>query len=386
VAVLALLLSNAVAFAEETHSKGLVVAPPSSGRYVETAQGAMIPYTETIPGTDVTFEMVPIPGGTFQMGSPPDEADRGDDEGPQIEVRVAPFWMGKCEVTWAEFRQFMDQYDLFKELQSRDIRTVKTDNKVDAVTIPTPLYDPSYTFALGDDPRQPAVTMTQYAAKQYTKWLSRLTANFYRLPSEAEWEYACRAGSKGPFPANQKGELVDYAWFYDNSDDEYHPVGTKKPNAWDLHDMHGNVAELVLDQYDPHSYQRFEGRQAEAIGMVIWPTQMFRRVIRGGSWESDPEHLRSAARSATENWRLEDPNVPKSPWWFTDEQALTVGFRLVRPLQPPPPQDQLQYWDSDAEELLEAVANRMAEGRGVTGIVDQKLPADADQLKASAGR
>ncbi|MGI9429237.1 MAG: family 16 glycoside hydrolase, partial [Bythopirellula sp.] len=159
----------------------------------EAASGAgniAEPYTATIPGTEVTFDMVPIPAGEFQIGSPEDEEGRNDDEGPQVQVRVGAFWMGKHEVTWAEYQRFMELHNIFDKFNDLGIRTVNDDNIVDAVTAPSKLYEPSFTFSTGDAPDQPAVSMTQFAAKQYTKWLSLTTGEFYRLPTEAEWEYA----------------------------------------------------------------------------------------------------------------------------------------------------------------------------------------------------
>jgi formylglycine-generating enzyme required for sulfatase activity len=243
---------------------------------------------------------------------------------------------------------------------------ITDDNRADAFSVPTPLYEPDFAYALGEEPDQPAVTMTQYAAKQYTKWLSLGKGRFYRLPSEAEWEYACRAGSTSAFSfGDDADKLEEYAWYFDNSDDEYHCVGKKLANAWGLFDMHGNVWELVLDQYDQDAYSRLTPKAAAG---VVAPTKMYRRVMRGGAWDSDPPDLRSASRSCTKEWQNEDPSLPKSPWWFTDEEALCVGFRIVRPLTAPPPAERGQYWDADVEYLREDVESRIAEGRGVLGL------------------
>src|SRR5688572_17562376 len=97
---------------------GLFTEKPANGPFVRVDNGYMAPYTENIPGTDITFEMIPIPGGEFLMGSPPNEAERNDDEGPQVRVTVEPFWMGKCEVGWGKYKSFMAMYDVFKKLQT----------------------------------------------------------------------------------------------------------------------------------------------------------------------------------------------------------------------------------------------------------------------------
>ncbi len=363
-------------------SVGIVAEAPAEGRSVKCEQGFMVPYTQKLEGTDAEIEMVPIPGGEFKIGSPDSEENRGEDEGPQVTIKVAPFWMGKYEIRWSEYQSFMQLYDLFKKLESEKIRTVTDENQVDAVTIPTPLYDPSYTYANGEEPEQPAVTMSQYAAKQFTKWVSRLTDDFYRLPSEAEWEYACRAGTTTAYSfGDDASKLGEYACYFDNSDDVTFPVGQKKPNPWGLYDMHGNVSELVLDQYVADRYGNLSKDGVDANSAIVWGTKIFGRVVRGGSWQSDAELLRSAARAQSDDWRVEDPNIPKSPWWFTDEDALTVGFRIIRPLDAPPEADRNKFWDPDATKISIAVDNRIAEGRGVYGLVDPDLPEDLEKVK-----
>src|SRR3990172_9840081 len=159
-------------------------------------EASMKPYTEVIAGAEVTFDMVPIPGGKFLMGSPEAEKDRGDDEGPQVEVEIEPFWMGKCEVTWDEYDAWSLKLDIQRRglLRQREGTEVTNWEKlVDAIARPTNAYS-DMTFGMGHD-GYPAICMTEYAAKMYCKWLCASTGRYYRLPTEAEWEYACRAGS-----------------------------------------------------------------------------------------------------------------------------------------------------------------------------------------------
>ncbi len=137
----------------------------------------MVPYVATIPGTDVQFEMIPVPRRNLQAGERRIGGGQGRRRGPQVEITLQPYWVGKTEVTWAEYKRFMGMYKIFKNLQSQRIRRVDASNRADAITVPTPLYEPSHTFEYGEDPQQPAVTMTQYAAKQYSKWVSGLTGN-----------------------------------------------------------------------------------------------------------------------------------------------------------------------------------------------------------------
>ena len=357
---------------------GLVQDAPAQGPVIKTDRGYMVPYTVTIPGSEATFKMVPIPGGTYRMGSPESEADRNDDEGPQLEVKIEPFWMAEHEVTWTEYRYFMTMYNLFKAFQSDGKRMVTDENRADAVTIPTPLYEPDFTFEIGNDPNHPAVTMSHFAARQYSKWLSLLTTQTYRLPTEAEWEYACRAGSTTAYSfGDDPSQLGDYAWYFDNSDEAYHDVATKKPNAWGLYDMHGNVGELCVDQYASDAYQKHAGKEVDGSVALVWTTEMFPHSIRGGGWDSNAEQLRSAARAQTDDWREEDPNLPRSPWWLTDEPARAVGFRLVRPLTKPSADILAKFWDVDNEVLGQAVSDRITEGRGVEAVVDSKLLDDA---------
>jgi formylglycine-generating enzyme required for sulfatase activity len=307
---------------------------------VASSEDEMKPYTQRIRHTNVTFDMVPIPGGTFVMGSPDDEADRNDDEGPQHRVRIEPFWMGKTEVTWDEY----DTFRLSLDIQRRDLaqrEADEVDEAADAVTRPTREYT-DMTFGMGHD-GFPAICMTQLAAKQYCEWLSAKTGQYYRLPTEAEWEYACRAGTTTAYSfGDDPAELEDYAWYYDNAEDTYQKVGQKKPNPWGLYDMHGNVAEWTLDRYDPEFYSQFGGDQPAEFPVCIPQGDEYPRIVRGGSWYDDPDLLRSAARVAsTKDWKIRDPQLPQSKWYLTD--ADFVGFRVIRPLTPPTPEEIEEY-------------------------------------------
>ncbi|HMO15433.1 MAG TPA: formylglycine-generating enzyme family protein [Pirellulaceae bacterium] len=357
---------------------GISAIRPQEGHFVELPDGRfMVPYSVTIPGSDVVFEMVPIPGGTFKIGSPSDEAERNDDEGPQVEIAIEPFWMGKHEITWAEYKLFMRLDEVFKAFNTEGIRQVSEDREIDAVTAPSGLYDPSFTYFAGDDPATPAATMSQFAAKQYTKWLSLTAGGFYRLPSEAEWEYACRAGSTTAYYfGDDPAELDDYAWFADNSDEERQEVGGKLPNAWGLYDMHGNVAEWVLDQYDESGYENLAKNLGEPL-VVNWPTKANQRAARGGSFEMSAAECRSASRLGSEDdaWQSEDPHIPASPWWFTTEPATGVGFRILRPLREPSDRaGKEKFWGADHPSIQRTLRIRLENGKGSLGIADPELP------------
>jgi hypothetical protein len=206
----------------------------------------------------------------------------------------------------------------------------------------------------------------------------------YRLPSEAEWEYACRAGTTTAYYFGDDAKLLgEYAWYYDNSDERSHPVGGKKPNPWGLYDMHGNVAEWVLDELLSDGFRGFAGKRQEAADAVVWPTKLFPRVVRGGSWDEEAPGCRSAARmpSHDTDWRAEDPNLPLSPWWYTNDPARGVGFRLVRPLDPPEGKQLARYWDADVAETRDDVATRLKDQKGIEGVINPSLPEVIRQLE-----
>lgn len=304
---------------------------------------AMKPYTNTIPGSHVTYGMTPIPGGEFTIGSPANEPGRQDDEGPQAKVKVSPFWMGVYEVTWNEYELFMypDEERKFKN----EIKTDPNVDKVsDAVARPTKPYV-EMSFGMGKD-GYPAISMTQHAANKFCQWLSAKTGHYYRLPTEAEWEYACRAGTTTSYSfGNDETPLGDYAWFEKNSDFKYQKVGRKKPNAWGLYDMHGNVAEWCLDGYEP-SYDAFA--KALAVDPYRRGAKPYPHVVRGGSWDDTADKLRSAARRGSDkSWKQQDPQLPKSIWYLTDAQFL--GFRIVRPLEVPSAEELNRMWNNGQE-------------------------------------
>ena len=285
-------------------------------------------YTETIAGTDVKFDMLPIPAGKFTMGSPMTEPKRGSDEGPEHEVSIPAFWMGKTEVTWDEYELYAFSEDIKKKEEAKVDLTKQPDTEkaADAVTRPTPPYsDP--TFGLGHA-HHPAICITHHAAMEYCRWISAKTGKTYRLPTEAEWEYAARAGSKTAyFFGDDPKPLQDYAWFGKNAGGAPHEVGMKKPNPWGLYDMYGNAAEWCLDMYDEKFYSTFKGPAAAPVMLVV--DKKYPHVARGGSWDDEPELLRNAARRASEKlWSRQDPQLPQSIWWHTD--ATFVGFRIVR--------------------------------------------------------
>jgi formylglycine-generating enzyme required for sulfatase activity/mono/diheme cytochrome c family protein len=303
----------------------------------------MAAYSVTVPGTTVKFDMVPIPGGEFAMGSPESEPGHRPDESPQHRVIIEPFWMGIHEVTWNEYELFMFPEEEKKMRVARKY-PAGLDVVADAVSRPTTPYV-EMSFGMGKD-GYPAISMTQHAANTYCKWLSAKTGQYYRLPTEAEWEYACRAGTKTAYSfGDDPSKLGEYAWFNVNSDGKYQKVGKKKPNPWGLYDMHGNVTEWCLDQYEPDSYKQFKDAVTEPW---IRATKPYPHVVRGGSWDDDSTALRSAARRGSSKvWKQQDPQLPKSIWFHTDAQF--VGFRIIRPLKVPAAEELHKYWTSGVE-------------------------------------
>ena len=292
------------------------------GRIQARAAGKFEPYKVTIPNTPVSYRMAPIPAGDFQMGS-----QLKKDEQPQHQVHVDAFWMQVHEVTWDEYRLFMFANQA-GEIANRDAL-------LDAVSRPTRPYV-EMSFGMGIN-GFPAISMTQHAANKYAEWLSAKTGEFYRLPTEAEWEYACRAGAPDPTP------LADYAWYDANSNGKYQPVSTKKPNAWGLYDMLGNVMEWTLDQYAPY-------QPGPASNPWVKATDLYPHAVRGGSWADPAAMARCAARVASDAaWKQQDPQLPKSIWYETDAQWL--GFRLVRPAKLPAAEELYSYWNSGVETL-----------------------------------
>lgn len=294
-------------------------------------------YTQNITGTELKIDMVGIPSGEFLMGSPETEDKRLEDEGPQHQVKLDEFWMSKYEVTWELYDLFLQRAidDVEDPEQSKDV-----DLEVDAVAGATiPYVDMSLGMGRGEG--LPVGNVTPLAASKFCEWLSAKTGHFYRLPTEAEWEYAARAGSQTAYHfGDNPSQLEEYAWFMDNSGDHYHQIGQKKPNPWGLYDMYGNVAEWTLDQYLPHAYQDREGTVKNPHEVA---TEPYPWSLRGGSYYDQAEYLRSASRyGSTENWRMRDPQFPKSIWWNTD--APFVGFRIVRDPTPPASEDFERYW------------------------------------------
>ncbi|MDE3166336.1 MAG: formylglycine-generating enzyme family protein [Acidobacteriota bacterium] len=284
-------------------------------------------YKVTIPNTQVSYDMVPIPAGEFEMGSA-----RKKDEQPVHKVKVDAFWMQAHEVTWDEYRLFM--------FASQSGETAAADAAVDAVSRPTKPYV-EMIFGMGIN-GFPAISMTQHAANKYAEWLSAKTGEFYRLPTEAEWEYACRAGtSTAYFFGDDPSKLGDYAWYAANSQGKYQKVAAKKPNPWGLFDMLGNVMEWTLDGYAPYS----PGEQTDPWVRAKGP---YPHAVRGGSWNDPADVLRCAARVPSDpDWKQSDPQLPKSIWYMTDAQWL--GFRLVRPARIPTAEEMYRYWNSGVE-------------------------------------
>ncbi|RKY86755.1 hypothetical protein DRQ09_05630 [candidate division KSB1 bacterium] len=323
-------------FGETKKAKKIIYTEPAKVEKFEN-------YTEYIPGSSVKFDMIAIPGGTFTIGSPESEPYRYQDEGPQRKIKVSRFWMGKTEVTWDEYEEFYRQTSVEGKNNIRLISSYKRSSELEAITGATPPYgSPDQGWGRG---KRPAITMTYYAAMVYCKWLSAVTGKKYRLPTEAEWEYACRGGTDGAYFFGGNPEkytskrlwnrifkpdtslINSYVIYAGNSGGKTHLPSEVKPNPFGLLNMSGNVREFCLDWYSPDAYSMYP----ENVTIVNpgGPPSGKEHVIRGGSYKSDAIDVRSAARDHTRHsaWMITDPQIPKSLWWYSD--CNDVGFRVV---------------------------------------------------------
>ena len=308
------------------------------------------PFKETIKTSDLSFEMIPVRGGIFSMGSPADDKNRGEDELFERKVKVSDFWMGKYELTWDEYELWMLNLDKDNR-DHKKMEKTEADGLSDGVTKPTAPYV-DMSFGMGKS-GYPAICMTQLSAKMYCMWLSARTGKFYRLPTEAEWEYACKGGTATAYSfGDDPKKLSDYAWHLDNSKFQYQKVGLKKPNPLGLYDMHGNVWEWVLDQFVPPDKK---SPKELVVDPLVLPNTLYPRTVKGGSWDDDGKSHRSASRMKSEGWwKEQDPQLPKSVWYHTD--ALFLGFRVVCPRNVPSIDEIEKFWPSEAE--IKAIPTR----------------------------
>jgi len=238
-----------------------------------------------IPGSTVEFTLVQLPAGKITLK---------DKDGKEKEIEIKPIWIGKTEVTWDEFDIFWLKLDLTKEERHklRELNDIRA-----KASIPEEPPDRGWGHE-----GFPAGSMSFKYAKAYCTWLSKMTKHKYRLPTEAEWEYACRAGGDAMKP--DKEQLEKIAWSAENSDEKTHKTAAKQPNAWGLHDMLGNVAEWVI---------MMDGTSA----------------VAGGSYLDEAKDIHSGARAPYDkSWQRSDPQSPQDEWWYWNGGHL--GIRIVR--------------------------------------------------------
>jgi formylglycine-generating enzyme required for sulfatase activity len=276
------------------------------------------------------------------MGSPDEEPFRKADEGPVREVEISPFFMAEAEVTWDEYLAFYAQ--TAAEGRSTDTEGVrsKTTSDADAISGATPPYgQPDQGWGMD---QRPAISFSYHAAQTYCRWLSSVTGKSYRLPTEAEWEYACRAGTTTPYSFKGDPEkfqktgfkeklskddtavINSYIIYKANSSGKTQTSEIVKSNPFGLKNMAGNVSEFCLDWYNPDAYSQYP---PGIVNNPRGPESGEEHVIRGGSYRDQAGSLRSAARgyTRTEEWLKTDPQIPKSIWWYSD--CFYVGFRVV---------------------------------------------------------
>jgi formylglycine-generating enzyme required for sulfatase activity len=249
-----------------------------------------------------------IPAGEFLMGSPESDPDAFDDEKPQHRVRITqPFYLGIHQVTRGQFRRFVAAARYLTEAERDGNGGWGWDAAANKW-----IQDPKFTwrspgFDQTDD--HSVVNVSWNDATAFSDWLSGHEGQEYRLPTEAEWEYACRAGATSRFSfGDDDSALGQYAWYSANSNRQTQPVGEKKPNGFGLYDMHGNVWEWCWDGYGADYYQQSLADDPRGPGAAA------SRVIRGGGWNIGPRRARSAYRGRS---------TPGNRYDY-------LGFRLAR--------------------------------------------------------
>jgi formylglycine-generating enzyme required for sulfatase activity/nitrate/TMAO reductase-like tetraheme cytochrome c subunit len=295
-------------------------------------------YEEHIPGTAVTINMIAVPGGSFPMGSPEKESFHKPDESPVRTVTLSPFFMAEVETTWNQYWAFYANTMSEGRTPPETVYLNNSNPAVDAISGPTPPFGlPDQGWGMDD---RPAITMTHYAAETFCLWLSKKTGRRYRLPTEAEWEYAARGGTEAPYffsgdPARYSAQgfirkfidartdtIGSYVIYAANSKNRTQEPSLVKANPWGLKNMLGNVMEYCADRYAAQAYSETGVKDPVATDGDEW-------VVRGGNYTSDAADVRAAARDYTrhESWMRTDPQQPKSIWWYSDFRG--IGFRVV---------------------------------------------------------
>ncbi len=288
-------------------------------------------FEETVPGTGVSFKMVAIPSGSFKIGSPDGEQLRNDDEGPQKTVNISRFFMAETEVTWNAYFSFYLETMSEGRTPPAQVYAHNSMEGIDAVSGPTPPFgNPDQGWGFGE---RPALTMTYYGAETFCQWLSLKTGRKYRIPTEAEWEYAARGGTETPyfFDAKPKklrkdAKLSQGYLFYDqNGKKKTHLPSAVKANPFGLKNMLGNALEYCSDWYAENAYEMLKDGVTDPKG----PSTGTEHVVRGGAFNDDASAVRCASRSHTNHdaWLKTDPQMPKSIWWYSDIKS--ISFRVV---------------------------------------------------------
>ena len=256
-----------------------------NGKSAIASANLLKPFSLDAPGSAVKIEMLPIRAGSIAVALPEGKGSRT--------VRDTPLWIARTETTW-------EMFDAFTSSGPPSPAYDRTEFAADAVARPSKSYIPP-DLGWGHH-GYPAIHISALNAQMYCRWLAKQTGRKFRLPNEAEWEFACRAGTTGSGPI-PRVSLDNVAWHLGNSDRVTHPVGKKQPNAWGLYDMLGNAGEWAVDMAGKF-------------------------VLCGGDYKDKPELVKPGRRAYwTPAWQEEDPQIPKSRWWLSD--AHFAGFRIV---------------------------------------------------------